>query len=192
VTDRRRPPIVGQLPNLLSVARLGFAPLAVTLIVDGRFGMAFWLFVAAAVTDAADGLLARWLDARTALGSFLDPAADKLLLVGTYVALAWRGAIPEWLVILVVFRDVGIVLGLLVLWMAGRPFRSISPTRISKLNTVLQIALVVGTLAVLGLSIDAGWLIEGVVWAVTATTVASGVGYLRAAMRRFAAAGAHA
>lgn len=195
MTDRHRrrgPPLLSHLPNLLSLLRLAFAPLAVKLIVDGEFALAFWLFVAAALTDAADGILARRLDARTTLGSFLDPAADKLLLVGTAVALAWQGAIPEWLVILIVLRDLGIVVGLIILWALGVPFRSIAPMRVSKLNTVLQIVLVAGTLAFLGLSVDDRWLVEAVVWAVTATTIASGLGYLWAAMRRVSAAGAHA
>lgn len=184
--------LLGQLPNLLSLARLVVAPLTVAMILDGHFAVAFWLFAAAAATDAVDGILARWLNARTVIGTFLDPAADKLLLVGTFVSLAWLRVLPPWIVGLIVLRDVGLVLGLLVLWLIGRPFRSISPSPISKLNTVLQIALAVTALALPALTVDAGWLLDGLVWAVALSTLASGAGYLWSALRHFMTLGAHA
>lgn len=185
-------PLLQQLPNLLSLARLAVAPLTVMMILDGRFTAAFWLFVAAAVTDAVDGILARWLDARTVIGTFLDPAADKLLLVGTFLSLAWLGGIPAWVVGLIVLRDIGLVLGLVVMWMVGHPFRTIAPSRISKLNTVLQIALAVAALALPGLALDAGWVLDGLVWAVAASTIASGAGYLWIGLRRIMTFRAHA
>jgi cardiolipin synthase len=181
------------LPNLLSLARLVVAPVTIWLILDGRLVTAFWMFSAAALTDAIDGILARWLQARTALGSYLDPIADKSLLVGTYLALTWMEALPVWLVWLVVARDIGLVLGVVVLHFAGRGARSLTPSLISKLNTLLQIALVVLVMAAPGLAVDASGVIGGLVWVVAATTILSGIGYLRETIRQFfTAIGAHA
>jgi cardiolipin synthase len=181
------------LPNLLSLARLVLAPVTIWLILDGRLVTAFWMFSAAALTDAIDGILARWLQARTALGSYLDPIADKSLLVGTYLALTWMEALPVWLVWLVVARDVGLVLGTVVLHFVGRAARSLTPSLISKLNTVMQIALVVLVMAAPGLAVDASGVIAGLVWVVAATTILSAIGYLRETIRQFVSAiGAHA
>lgn len=181
------------LPNLLSLARLIVAPITIWLILDGRLVSAFWMFSAAALTDAIDGILARWLQARTALGSYLDPIADKMLLVGTYVALVWIGKLPAWLVVLVVARDIGLILGVLALHCVGRAAQSINPSLISKLNTVLQIALVVLVMAMAGIDVDARNVIGTLVWVVAATTILSGIGYLRETIRQFfSTTGAHA
>ncbi|MGK9231711.1 CDP-alcohol phosphatidyltransferase family protein [Inquilinus limosus] len=185
--------LVRYLPNLLSLARLAVAPVTIWLILDGRLVTAFWMFAAAALTDAIDGILARWLQARTALGSYLDPIADKSLLVGTYLALTWMAALPVWLVALVVARDIGLVLGVVVLHFAGRGTRSLTPSMISKLNTVMQIALVVLVMAAPGLHVDASGAIAVLIWVVAATTTLSAIGYLRETVRRFfTPAGAHA
>lgn len=185
--------IVRSLPNLLSLARLLLAPVTIWLILDGRLVTAFWMFLVAALTDAIDGILARRLEARTALGSYLDPIADKLLVVGTYLALSWMAALPVWLVVLVVARDIGLVLGVVVLHFAGRGTRSLTPSMISKLNTVMQIALVVLVMAAPGLHVDASGVLALLVWVVAATTILSAVGYLRETIRRFfTPAGAHA
>lgn len=185
--------VARSLPNLLSLARLVVAPITIWLILDGRLVSAFWLFSAAALTDAIDGILARWLHARTAIGSYLDPIADKTLLVGTYVALAWMEALPVWLVVLVVARDIGLVLGVVVLHFVGRGARSLTPSMISKLNTLMQIALVVLVMAAPGLDVDASGVIGGLIWVVAATTALSAIGYLRETIRRFVTAiGAHA
>ena len=185
--------MVRYLPNLLSLARLVVAPITIWLILDGRLVTAFWMFSAAALTDAIDGILARWLQARTALGSYLDPIADKSLLVGTYLALTWTAELPIWLVVLVVARDIGLVLGVVVLHFAGRGTRALTPSMISKLNTVMQIALVVLVMAAPGLHVDASGVIAVLVWVVAGTTTLSAVGYLRETIRRFfGPVGAHA
>ncbi|WP_343716483.1 CDP-alcohol phosphatidyltransferase family protein [Inquilinus sp.] len=185
--------LVRSLPNLLSLARLVLAPVTIWLILDGRLVTAFWMFVVAALTDAIDGILARRLEARTALGSYLDPIADKLLVVGTYLALSWMAALPVWLVVLVVARDIGLVLGVVVLHVAGRGTRSLTPSLISKLNTVMQVALVGLVMAAPGLHVDARGAIALLVWVVAATTILSAIGYLRETIRRFfGPVGAHA
>src|SRR5256885_16703790 len=103
-----------RLPNLLPRARLLTAHLTVWLISEGRHTEAFWVFVAAGVSDAIDGFIAKRFNRRTELGALLDPIADKTLLVSVYVTLGIAGHLPAWLVILVVFRDLLIVGGFLL------------------------------------------------------------------------------
>ncbi len=170
------------VPNLLTLARLLSVPVTVWLIAHGRMGVAFWLFVAAGVTDAVDGAVARLWNARSRLGQWLDPLADKVLLVSIYVVLGISGALPLWLTVLVVLRDVLIVLYAAVYMLAG--WMQTSPILISKVNTAAQITLAAAVLARLG----QGWGGEGLtaafVTVVTVTTLASGTAYLIAASRR--------
>jgi len=126
------------VPNLLSLARLFCVPLIVWLILDGREDVALFVFVLAGVTDAVDGFIAKRYGAVTELGKFLDPLADKALLVSAYVALASTGAIPTWLVILVVSRDVMIIGGSLLIH-TMRQIVVMNPLMVSKVNTFAQI-----------------------------------------------------
>ena len=171
------------LPNIITVARLCAVPATVWLMLHDRLDLAFWMFVAAGVSDAVDGWLARVRNARSALGAILDPMADKLLLVCVYVTLAAIGVLPDWLAILVVFRDLVIVGGVLVLWVLGEPPR-IRPLMVSKLNTALQIALAALALLLAGFGLRADGLLSAAVWTVAGTTVASGAAYVAAALRR--------
>jgi cardiolipin synthase len=165
------------LPNFLSFGRLLSVPLVVFLVLDGRLTLAFWLFIAAGVTDALDGFLAKRLNARTTLGAYLDPLADKALLVGIYITLGWTNHIPPWLVILVAFRDLTIVGGALLEQTITQSFKS-KPMLISKINTALQIALAGWVLAELGLEFDAKGVTQLLVLTVAATTILSGLAYL--------------
>ena len=108
---------VVNLPNMLSWARLAAMPLTVWCILNNQLDTAFIIFVAAGVTDALDGFLARRLDLVSDFGRVIDPVADKALLVATYVALAYSGYLPMWLAILVVGRDIAIVKA--VRWLPG-------------------------------------------------------------------------
>ena len=168
------------LPNLLSLARLLSVPLIVLLILEQRWISAFVVFVLAGLSDALDGFVARHWDLRTRLGVYLDPLADKTLLVAIYISLAAQAMLPLWLVVLVVSRDLLIVGGALLLYMLG--FRAeLAPSRVSKLNTVMQIVfagVVLGGLA-LGLNLPTIGL-QLLNAAVAATTIASGAGYLLA------------
>ena len=166
------------LPNLISLGRLVLAPIVVWLIIIDQLALAFWLLVFGGVSDAIDGLLARVLDARSKLGRYLDPTADKAILVGAFIALGTRDILPEWLVILVVSRDLFIIGGVLLLHIARAGFRFVSPSAISKANTALQILLVGSALAINGYGLDLAWLITAMIWAVAATTLASALGYL--------------
>lgn len=164
-------------PNLLSFARLLSVPLIIWLVLDGQMTFAFWLFVAAGITDAIDGFVAKHFNAKTELGSYLDPLADKALLVGIYLTLGWLGHIPGWLVIVVAFRDLTIVGGALLEHTLTQSFKS-KPMMVSKINTTLQIALAALVLARLGLGFH-DWGLTGVlVFAVAITTVLSGLTYL--------------
>src|ERR1700709_749725 len=128
------------LPKLIPSARLCPFPLAFGRVGEHRIGEAFFLFVAAGLSDALDGWLARRYGGN-AIGAMMDPVADKALLVTMYITLATIGALPAWLAILVVFRDLLIVGGICVLAVLGHPV-TIRPLYISKLNTVMQILLI--------------------------------------------------
>jgi cardiolipin synthase len=162
------------LPNLITLARLLCVPLAIWLILEARYGVAFWVFVAAGISDALDGYIAKRFDQRTPLGALLDPIADKALLAGVYITLGLADQLPHWLVILVVLRDFLIIGGYLLIQGTAAP----QPLFISKVNTLVQISLVGFVLARLGLGIDDGWLTSLFVDAAAVTTTWSGLSYL--------------
>jgi cardiolipin synthase len=165
------------LPNLISLARLLLVPVTIWLIISGRYGAAFWVLVAAGISDALDGYIAKRFDRRTRIGALLDPAADKAMLVSVYVTLGMAHQLPTWLVILVVFRDVLIVGGFL-LAQAVSAAKQYDPLYISKINTGMQITLVGFVLARLGLGTALGELEFVLILAVAATTLGSGLTYL--------------
>ena len=165
------------LPNLITLARLLSVPLTIWLIFDGRYGAAFWVFAGAGLSDALDGYIAKRFDRRTWIGALLDPAADKAMLAGVYVSLGLVGQLPVWLVGLVVSRDLLIVLGFFLIHAAAVP-KQFDPLYISKVNTLVQIALVGFVLGQLGLDIETGaatWLL---IAAAVVTTILSGLSYL--------------
>ena len=166
------------LPNLISLGRLLLVPLAISLILEGSYWGAFWIFVVAGVSDALDGFIAKRFDRRTRLGALLDPVADKVLLVSVYVTLGIAGQLWAWLVVLVVFRDIMIVGGFLLLQAIATISKPFQPLFISKVNTGVQVALVGYVLARRGIGADPG-VIDGILGiAVAATTLASGLTYL--------------
>lgn len=177
------------LPNLITLGRLLSVPLAIWLVLVGHLAAAFWLFIAAGLSDAVDGFIAKHFDQRSELGALLDPIADKALLVSMYVTLGLAKHLPVWLVILVVFRDAMIVGGFLLVAALGHAMRW-EPLLVSKLNTALQIALIGVVLASLGLAVAVPRLAEVLVYAVAATTTISGAGYLMRWTRAIAGAGA--
>ena len=137
------------VPNILTLLRMVLVPVVVWLMISREFESAFWLFVFAGATDAVDGFLAKRFDQATLLGAYLDPVADKLLLVGVFVTLGMVGGLPSWLVVLIVSRDVMIVIAFAVAYLVGRPVK-VRPLMVSKLNTAAQIVLAGGVLAGLG------------------------------------------
>jgi cardiolipin synthase len=175
--------VVFTLPNAITFARLCAVPGAIWLMLQHRLDLAFWVFVAAGLSDGLDGWLARVRNARSRLGAVLDPVADKALLVSVYVTLAAIGVLPDWLAILVVFRDVLIVGGVLVLTILHQP-PHIRPLMISKATTVLQIALAAAALLLAGYGHGDSLVIDALVWLTAAATFASGAAYVVQAARR--------
>lgn len=166
------------IPNIITLVRLLAVPAVVLLIMEGAYGWAFALFVAAGVSDAIDGTIARHVPGQASeLGRYLDPIADKALLVSIFVTLGITREIPGWLVLLVVSRDVLIVGGVLLAWVVARPV-PIVPLMVSKANTAAQILFAAVVLADLGL----GWRLDAIVfilsWVVAALTIASAAAYL--------------
>ncbi len=169
------------LANIITFARLCAVPLAFWMMLDHRIAQAFYLFVAAGLSDALDGWLARRYGGN-AIGAMMDPIADKALLVTMYITLATVNVLPYWLAILVVFRDVIIVGGVVTLFVIGNAV-AIKPLYISKLNTVLQILLVAVSLLQGGFGLGLPILTRMLIWSVALTTLASGAAYVWNAAR---------
>jgi len=166
------------IPNLITLARILSVPIMVWAIMTGWMLAAFLLFVAAGVSDAVDGYLAKRFAMTSELGAYLDPLADKTLIVSIYVSLGVSGDIPRWLVILVVSRDIMIVAAVLLSWLVGKPL-PMKPLLVSKLNTAAQIVFAGIVLATLGLQVEASWLVAISMAAVTVLTLASIAAYVR-------------
>src|SRR5215471_2541867 len=166
------------LPNLISLGRLLLVPLAISLILDGKYWGAFWIFVVAGVSDALDGFIAKRFDRRTRLGALLDPLADKVLLVSVYVTLGIAGQLWPWLVVLVVFRDLMIVGGFLLIQALAAMPKGFQPLLVSKINTGVQVAAVGYVLARLGVGAASGPVDLVLGMAVAIKTELSGLTYL--------------
>ncbi len=143
------------IPNLITIARLFLVPLVIVMIVNARWEAAFIVFVVAGVSDAVDGFLARRCGMASELGAWLDPLADKALIVSIYITLTIVGAIPIWLVVLVAARDIMIVAAVLLSWLLARPL-TIAPFAVSKLNTAAQIAFAALALGSRAFGVDPG------------------------------------
>ncbi|WP_132805228.1 CDP-alcohol phosphatidyltransferase family protein [Tepidamorphus gemmatus] len=165
------------IPNLITILRLLLVPAVVYLIVTGEILVAFWLFAVAGLSDAVDGFLAKRYGWVTDLGAYLDPLADKALLVSIFVALGILGALPVWLVFLVVSRDLFIVCGVLLSWMLEKPV-AMAPLMVSKANTTGQILLAATVLADLGFQLDLAHIRAALVALVGLLTVVSAAAYL--------------
>jgi len=162
--------------NIITFARICAVPLAFWLMLAHRIDQAFVLFVAAGLSDALDGWLARRYGGNI-IGAMMDPVADKALLVTMYITLAAVHVLPDWLAILVVFRDMVIVGGVVILFVMGNAV-AIRPLYISKLNTALQILLVAVSLLEGGFGLGLPILRALLIWCVAATTLASGAAYV--------------
>jgi cardiolipin synthase (CMP-forming) len=146
---KRRVNIPASIPNVITLARILLVPIIVWAIASSQMEIAFAVFVVAGVSDAIDGFLAKRFNLTSELGALLDPLADKALLVSIYMALGIWGAIPRWIVILVVSRDIMIVAAVIISWLFDRPV-PMKPLMVSKLNTVAQVgfaALVLASLS---------------------------------------------
>jgi len=166
------------IPNLITLARILLVPVLVWAIIADEMRLAFLLFLAAGISDAVDGFLAKRFGMATELGAYLDPLADKVLIVSIYVALGITDVLPAWLVILVVSRDFMIVGAVLLSWLVDNPV-AIKPVLVSKLNTAAQIVFATLTLASLALSVNAEPLLTVMMGLVVILTLISIGFYLR-------------
>ncbi|MGE7470136.1 CDP-alcohol phosphatidyltransferase family protein [Bosea sp. NPDC003192] len=173
------------LPNLITIARLILVPLVIVMIVNARWDEAFFLFVAAGVSDAIDGFIAKRFDMKSELGAYLDPLADKALIVSIYITLAIVGIIPVWLVIVVVSRDLMIVTAVILSWVMEKPV-TIAPIVVSKLNTAAQLVFAALVLGSKSFEIDAGAVMPAVQIVVATLTLASMGAYLALWLRHMA------
>ena len=170
------------IPNLITLGRILMVPVVVWAIIYGELWLAFLLFLAAGVSDAVDGYLAKRFNMASELGAYLDPLADKTLIVSIYVTLGIAGKIPLWLVILVVSRDIMIVGAIMLSWLLGSPLK-VKPLLVSKLNTVAQIVFACVVLASLGFDLRADSLIFALIPVVAALTLLSVAAYVREFIR---------
>ena len=174
------------IPNSLTLARIVLVPLVVWLIIDQELTAAFLLFLLAGFSDAADGYIAKRYGWRSELGAYLDPIADKALLVSIYVTLGLAGHLPVWLVIAVVSRDILIVGAVVLSWMLSRPL-TMHPLLISKVNTFAQIVLAGLVLAELGLGLGLEPVVKVLIWVTGALTILSAAAYFWAWLGHMAA-----
>jgi len=173
------------LPNLISLMRLLLVPLTVWLIISEAHAAAFASFLVAGISDGVDGFLARRFDWRTRLGAYLDPLADKALVVSLFVTLGLLKLIPAWLVIIVVSRDLLIVGAVLLSRLMDNPVH-VTPLKVSKVNTAAQLAFLVSVLGLMAAGEGLGPLVNYGSIPVALLTVLSGAAYLNAWLRHMA------
>ena len=168
------------LANWLTVLRILLIPVFISLLVYRRPGAALLVFGTAAITDLLDGYVARRHHMQSRLGAFLDPMADKLLLVSSFVTLTWLKALPFWIAAVVISRDLILMVGALVIHMAGGRIYP-RPTRAGKIATFFQVLTVLAGLASRFASV--GPLLTWVMWLAAAFTIISGLQYIVQGMR---------
>ncbi len=168
--------LFSQFPNFLTSLRVAAAPFLAVLVLDGRYGEAFAVFAFAGASDAADGYLAKRFGLTSEFGRLLDPAADKLLMLASFLVLVAIGVAPVWLALLVIGRDLGIVLGTVLAWALDLPLR-VAPSPLGKITTAAQIGYIALTLLLLLTGADWPLLARGVALVVAAVTLASALNY---------------
>jgi cardiolipin synthase len=177
--------------NLLTVGRVACIPILLLLLSRADYTTAFYVFLAAAVSDALDGFLAKHVTGVTKIGAILDPIADKLLLSVMLGGLAYLAVLPAWLFFVILLRDIGIIIGVILL-RRRRPDFTAAPHLLGKLTTFAQLLLVGAALAGLAFGPPPAGLVPALVLATAFLTVASATAYavLAARLARPAAGGA--
>jgi cardiolipin synthase len=167
------------LPNFLTLIRIVLIPFFLVLLASQLYFDALLVFILGGVTDALDGFIARRMNQKTSLGAILDPVADKLLLMSSFIMLGMMGGIPLWLVVLVVSRDTVILFGYVAISFLLDERLEVQPTIAGKLSTVFQLVTVGVVLLMLARSqLLESWLDDALVYLTAAATVISGVQYL--------------
>ena len=167
------------VPNLLTLLRIVAIPAFLILLEGVRYPEALAVFIAAGITDGLDGAIARLTHTKSTLGAFLDPAADKALLVSAFIALGFMHAVPRWLVVIVISRDVVIVLGYFLLFVMTQRTMEVHPTVSGKASTALQLLSVTVVLVVLiDRTLVAPSVEYGIFLATAAVTTLAGLQYM--------------
>jgi cardiolipin synthase (CMP-forming) len=174
------------IPNFITLGRVILVPVVFWLLLTGQLQAAFLAFVVAGISDAVDGFLAKRFKWETELGAYLDPLADKLLIVCIFVALGVTGRLPSWLVIIVVSRDVLIIIGVVLSWLMERP-TPMNPLIVSKLNTAAQIILAATVLAHEAFSLNLNGPVQILILLTALTTLISLAVYLKVWLNHMAA-----
>ncbi|HEY6365911.1 MAG TPA: CDP-alcohol phosphatidyltransferase family protein [Candidatus Binatia bacterium] len=167
------------LPNFLTLIRIVTIPFFLVYLSYHRYLEAFIIFIIGGVTDFLDGLAARWMNQQTALGAYLDPIADKLLVITSFIMLGLIGGIPEWLAVVVVSRDILILIGYGMIYFLVNERPPMQPSIIGKCSTMLQLVTLGAALALL----HDERILDRRLWhlliaATAITTIASGLQYL--------------
>ena len=178
------------IPNIITLFRFLLVPPVVLLLLDERFGLALLLFGVAGFSDALDGYLAKRFNWSSRLGALLDPLADKLLLVSSFITLGWLNQIPLWLVGVVILRDLVIVSGALVYHYRIERLEA-EPSMVSKLNTFTQILLVLAVMFSAAVQALPYLWMDVLLYSVLVTTLWSGIDYVWRWSRRAWRKGAH-
>lgn len=171
-------PLSRSIPNLITLGRLVLVPAIIAMITAERWKEACIVFIIAGASDALDGLIARTFDLRSELGSYLDPLADKALIVSIYIALAIVGVLPPTIAIIVVARDVMIVGAFMISWFMQKPMR-VKPLLISKLNTLVQLICAALVLGAKAFEFPTGFWLDFSLYVVAALSLASMAAYLK-------------
>ena len=164
------------IPNLITILRVLLVPIFIIYMINDKTLGSLIIFVIASVSDALDGFIARVFHKKSDLGAYLDPLADKILLIAAYITLAILKMIPAWLAVLIISRDVIILLGVLVLYLNRHPVK-IHPSLLSKSTTCLQIATILMILSNSYLNIEPIKIYT--FWLTAGFTIASGLQYIR-------------
>ncbi len=181
-------PYLVTIPNLITILRFLLVPAVVLAMLQSRWGWAFTGFIVAGVSDAVDGFVARNFNQRSRLGAYLDPMADKVLLVSVFVVLGIIGELPLWLVVAAVSRDALIICAVLLSTVMGQPVE-MRPLLVSKANTAIQIVLAALVLGLLTFDLHLGLLRAFLILLSGLLTVASAAAYLVAWLRHMSGYG---
>jgi cardiolipin synthase len=165
------------IPNLITSIRIILTPILIIYLINDKFLPALVVFILAGLSDGVDGLVARVFDQKSKLGAYLDPLADKILLIATFVVLSVRGFVPPWLTVVVISRDTLILLGVLILFLNGTDF-TVRPSILSKITTCLQLGTVFVVLSKSYFHFRSP-LSDYIFWVTGILTISSGLHYMR-------------
>jgi cardiolipin synthase len=165
------------IPNIITVFRMLLIPPVGWALLNGEYQLAFWLFFIAGFSDALDGFLARYFSWQSKFGATMDPIADKLLMIVTFYCMAWQNLIPWWLFVAVFLRDV-VILGGAAAYQLVTKSLQMEPILLGKLNTFLQILLVLAVLTYWAYGVISAEAVRWLVLALLVSTIASGIAYI--------------